>query len=154
MYAITKLSSKSQTLISEITAGNKSRALPVSIALARLIANKLALPTSEVECIDNFFNTQHSVVVQARLSILNDIILLDLTTVLDLIKRFYAFRYLQISSPKHVLLKPDSAVLDFFRITRSFDIATLEAIQNNATLITELTTRFIDLIDELKEDLT
>lgn len=152
MYHITKLSQASQTLIADISGSNKSRALPVSITLARLLANRLPLPTSEVECIDTFYNAQHAVAALTRLSSLNELLLLDTATIVDLIKRFYRLRYQQVCPQDHVLMRPQTAVLDFFRVTKSVDETTITCIYENATYIMELTTRFIDLLNELKEE--
>lgn len=149
MFNITKASSKSQAFIAELSQQNKSRSLPVSIALARLIAIKLPLPTAEVECINAFYNTQSAVQSHSLISQLNDIVILDVDTVKELVKRYYMYRYQQVYMQEHVLLRSEHALVDFFKISKVFDDATLEAIGGNHVLITECTTRFIDLLQEI-----
>lgn len=151
MFPITKLSARSQQLVTDISGNNKSRSLPVSIVLARLVAIGLPLPSAKVECINAFFNTQLSIEVQSKLSTLNELLLLDIDSIIDLVKKFYGFRYEQVYGQQHVLLRPETAALDFFRVSKYFDEATLNAIGGQSTMITDLTTRFIDLLAELTD---
>lgn len=149
MYVITKLSPKSQQFIAEINAQNKGKQLPVTISLARLIAYDLPLPTAKVEDIQGFLNTQHGVDVRLRLGQLNEILFIDHDAVMDYVHRFYGFRYNQIDTPKTLLLKPETAVLDLFRIRRSFDDTSLTCIQENSDYISRLTNCFIQLLTDI-----
>ena len=151
MFNITKASSKSQAFIAELAQSNKSRSVPVSIALSRLIAIRQPLPSAEVECINSFYNTQVAIVVHNVISQINDIVLLDVDTVKELSKRYYAYRYQQVYGQDHVLLRCEHAIVDFFKISKVFDDATLQALAENPTLITEVTTRFIELLKEINE---
>ena len=149
MHTYIKLSSKSQLLISELNSQNKGKQLPVTIALARLMAYALPLPTAEVEDIVGFLKTQHGVDVQMQLTQLNEVLFIDTPAVSDYITKFYTVRYAQVCSCKHVLLKPATAVLDLFKITRSFDAASLACIEAHADYINRLTNGFIQLLDDL-----
>ncbi len=149
MYAITKISSKTQLFISELNSQNKGKQLPVTIAIARLIAYELPLPSTEVDDINGFLKTQHGVDVQMRLNGINEILFLDTVGVMEYISKFYAVRYAQVSTCSHLLLKPATAVLDLFKITRSFDEVSLTCIQDNADYINRLTNGFIQLLADL-----
>lgn len=149
-YNITKLPQNTQTFIAGLSSMNKSRQLPVSIALARLIANHLPLPSAEVECIETLYNTQHAVEVQLQLGSLNELILIDIDTVNELIKKFYSFRYNNVYSCDHLLLRRETAVLDFFKVTKYFDEVSIKCIDENHSYIAELTLRFIELFECLK----
>lgn len=151
MYAITKLSSKSQLFISELNGQNKGKQLPVTITLARLIAYELPLPTAEVEDVNSFLRTQHGVDVQMRINALNEILFLDTAAVTEYINKFYTVRYAHLCSRSRLLLKPATAVLDLFKITHSFDEASLACIQDNADYINRLTNGFIQLLEDLKQ---
>lgn len=150
MYQFTKLTAKTQLFITQITSENKSKQLPVSIALSRLIAYQLPMPSNEVESIDNFFNTQLAVDVYGQVNQLNELLFLDVDAVIEYIRKFYAFRYSYMNPGLHLLIKPEQAVYDFFKITKCFCLETLKEIEQNGSYIAELTNRFIDLLNELK----
>lgn len=150
MYQYTKVSNKTQLFISQISSENKSRTLPVTIALSRLLAYKLPLPSAPVDCIDSFFNTQIAVDVTMNVNVLNELMFIDADAVMEYIRKFYTYRYNQVNPSLHLLLKPETAVYDMFKITKSFSADVLTEISASANYINELTNRFIDLLSELE----
>lgn len=151
MYQILTLSSDSQKFISELTSGNKTRTLPVSIAIARVIANEVILPSTEVDNITTFFNVQAGIDCSKYVSDINEILPIDSQCIMDLIVKFYNYRYNSAYPCSHILaVKKETAIVDFFRISKVFDETTLDVIKENCVQLTELVAKFLKLITELK----
>jgi len=148
-YELTKLSNQSQMYIGFISSNLQSRSKAVSLAIARVLASKLTLP-SEATDITAFYNTQHRITVEGLINRLNSLVVLDVNTVLDYTKKFYQFRYEALYPSQHVLaINKESAVCDFFKISKMFDCAVLDVIKNEGTIITEANMRFTQILNEL-----
>lgn len=151
MYTVTKLTNNSQTFVSELSLDGKSRRVETSIALARIIAMELTLPTSQVDDLQNYFNLQLRVDINSKVYQLNEIMSLDVKAVLDLVYKFYYYRY-NVMAPTIGLISVNrsNAIVDFFNISKSFDPETIRIIEENSIYITELTLKFNKLLTELQ----
>lgn len=151
MYNITKLSKPSQDFISQLTLGNRSKALETSIALARVLAYGLAIPSSPVEDVAGFFRSQHKVQLLGVVGLINELTILDLEAVVVCAERFYTLRYQAAFGDCYVMaLKKETAIVDFFKISKIFDPVTIQCIEDNSLAITSMVNKFKTIVDELK----
>jgi hypothetical protein len=151
MYSITKLKKESQDFIMSLTTGNKSRSVTTSIALGKVIADRLSLPSGEVENIAAYYRTSSTADFNSLLSEINELVILDITAVTDYAAKFYMNRYYNaFPAPVTIALKPETAVTDFFSIGRSFDKCTLDTIQEHCVCLTDQVSKFKILIGELR----
>ena len=151
MYNITNLSKESHSFISELSLSNKTRTLPVSIAIARILSNELILPSSPVENIQLFYNTQVKVDLICGLSELNEIFIVNTKDIEDLVFNFYLLRYNSVYPCSHIIaLSKETAIVDFFKISKVLDKATLACIEENCIYITGTVTKLLRLIEDLK----
>jgi hypothetical protein len=151
MFQITKLSKDSRDFISILSLTGKSKDLQTSLALARVIAFDLTLPTAPVDSINSFYISQHKLEVENIISTINEIILVDIKTVLDYVSKFYSLRYNICNGSKTVLaFNKETAIVDFFNISSSIDLVAINTISDNPVKMTELVNKFNILKQELK----
>lgn len=148
-YELTKLSQQSQMYLGFIISNQVSRSKAISLVVARILASDLQLPEECADC-GMFYNTQHRISVEHKLNRLNNLVILDVQTVLDYTKKFYQFRYESMYPSAHFLaVSKESAVLDFFKISKIFDCETIKVIEENYVTINEGNMRFKQIISEL-----
>lgn len=148
-YELTKLSQQSQMYLGGIISNQTSRSKAISLVIARILASDLQLPEECADC-GMFYNTQHRITVEQKLNRLNNLVILDVQTVLDYTKKFYQFRYESMYPSAHLLtVCKDTAILDFFKISKIFDCETLKVIQDNHVAINEGNLRFKQIVSEL-----
>ena len=151
MFQITKLSEDSQKLISLLMTSNKSRCDVTSLAWGRLLALDLPLPSMAVEDCEEYFNANLCQQVEYDIADINELIALNKDRVLDIVRRFFLFRYRTVFTPAPVLLfNKELAVEGFFGLTQYFDECTFKVICDESMLLMELTTKFIRFLDDLK----
>jgi len=151
MSYITKLSKASQDFISNLAMTGKSRSLETSLALARVLANSMSVPSTPVESPVIYFKTTYQISIEEQLSNINEIVVLDIQTILDYALKFFQFKYFTVHSDSHVLaLNCETAIVDFFKISKVFDQEALKAIQENCSFITNAVNNFNRVIDEIK----
>lgn len=151
MFQITKLSEDSQKLISLLMTTNRSRSDATSLALGRLLALQLPMPSMAVEDSEAYFNETVRQQLEYEIADINELIVLNKDRVLDIAKRFFLFRYRTVFSPASVLLFcKETAVESFFGLTQSFDEVTFTTIREESMTIMDLTTKFIRFLDDLK----
>lgn len=150
-YYNTKLTSKSQMYLSALTSSNRSRSKEVSIAIARIVSNRFSIPVG-VQDITAYYNTQVRLELEAMVNSLNNLVVLDIQSILDYSAKFYNFRYLSACPSVHILaVNNQTAVVDFFSISRIFDEAFLKILSEHAVCITEATLRFSDILEEIAD---
>lgn len=148
-YDLTKLSQQSQLYIGFISSNMRSRSKAISLAVARIVASNLALPNENVDIVQ-FYNLQHRMEVECLINRLNRLVILDVESTLDYVKKFYQFRYESMYPSQHVLaISKEFAIVDFFKISKIFDEATLNVIKNDPVIITEANLRFTQILSEL-----
>lgn len=151
MFAMTKLSQETQGLVSELISTNKSRSMEVSIALARVLVASLPMPTAPVDDITMYFRQQHKISLGVIINQINEIVVLDLSAVEDYCLKFYQYRYQALYPDKAIIaLKLETALVDFFQISRCFDEASIACIVAQPILMTGLNSKFNKMLDELK----
>jgi len=151
MYQITQLKPDSIKFVSEINTSNRSRSLAMSITVAKLLANSISLPTTEVDNLQLYYNTQSRLELEEKLYKLNELIVLDVKTISDLVMKFYQFRYNSLYPCCNVLaVKQETALVDFFRISKVFEQSIIDCINQDYMYITEMTTKLLRLFEDLK----
>jgi hypothetical protein len=153
MFAITKLSKVSQDFINRLVSNNKSRSPEVSLAIAKVLTVQLPIPSSPVEDVCTYFKTTNQIEIEATLNSINELAIIDVNMILDYCLKFFMVRYNLAYPSKHVLVfNTDTAVIDFFGISRYIDPATLALIGAECVGLTESVNRFNQLIEELKAE--
>lgn len=152
MYS-TLLSKESNEFINDIFSNASSKTPEVSFSIAYALANKLVLPTSKVDNVIEFYNQNSKNSVNLFLSIINEIILLDLDVVNELIVNVYQLRYDAVFGRDNVLaMKPETAVEDLFGISKYINKDIISAIKANPLLITKCVNKFHKVFCELSTD--
>jgi hypothetical protein len=152
VFHITKLSSTSSNFLGQISVSGKSRNIQTSIALGRVLADSLSLPSTPVDSITTLYNNQFRINIEQIISNINEICLLDVKQVLDFTLKFYTYRY-NICNPDKVILafNKDTAIEDFFKISKVFDNETIKVICENPIAITDLVNKFNIVIEEISK---
>lgn len=148
---MTKLSSKSIQYTTELSTNNKSKSPLISLILAKTLVLDIPLPTSKVEDEKQYFLMNNKVDVVNDLYVINEIIAIDIDYVLDLILKFYVWKYERFYCKELGLIRSkDTAILDFFDITDHFALSDLETLSESKeeTLYHQLNIK--RLIDDLK----
>ena len=150
MAQITKLSSSSLSFVSKLTTNNTSRAMSTSIALGRTLSNSLTLPSSPVDNPLQYFKIQNQLNLESLISTINEIVIIDTNAVLDYATKFYEYRYASVHPTPHVIaLNKQSAIADFFSISKHFSKECLSVIESNPVFMTDLVNNFKNMIAEL-----
>lgn len=151
MFQITKFCKDSRDFISLLSLNGKSRSLQVSIALGRVLSNNLPLPTGPVDSIVSYYNLQYRNEIEQQVSVINEVCLLNVNTVLDYCLKFYAYRY-NCANPDDVIIavNKETALVDFFKLSSIFDNEAIKTIVENPVEMTDLVNKFNKIRDELK----
>lgn len=129
-----------------------SKSLITSVCIAKVYVQKLQLPltpTGQLQTAE-YFDMNLKIEADLFLSKINEIILIDKQTCLDLISRFYSYRaavFFSTFSPLRV--REDKGLIDFFCLDRFFDPVTLETIDKNGKITIELMNGFSKLFEVL-----
>lgn len=151
MLQITKLSSISQNFIASLALNNKSRTIAVSIALSRVLSDRFSMPSVPVENVVLYFKTQNQLELDSMVSQLNELVALDISTVINYTIKFYQYRYHSVYPTFNIIaLNKETAIVDFFNISKYFDKGAIEVIQDGPLYITEVANKFRDVLSELK----
>lgn len=149
-FAISKLGKSSQDFVSTMTRNAKSRSMTASLALARVLANELGLPSSPVDSIQQYYQVQCRIGVEGKLCVINELMIVDCKLVLEMVEKLFRLRYSMAHPPATVFaFKADTAVEDFFGISREFDQATLQAVKLAPGELTAYVNEFTTMVREL-----
>ena len=151
MNIVLKLSAESQAFINNIASGGRGASKEVSIALARAVAYSLPLeiPTESSE-IAGLYRNQRRGKVEEVISYINEVVSLDVNSVLSYTEKFYSHRLEVATLNSPVLaLKSETAVVDFFKIGKYFDPDMLTVLAGDPVFITGTTNQFTNLLKQL-----
>jgi hypothetical protein len=127
--SITILNQEQQLYVGRMN--SKGKDLAFMISAAKVISDSLSLPEEPISVIelDMYYNTTHGVCVSTTVDALNSLILIDIDALNLLTRNFYKLR-VSYSQPFNSLLitNKDSAVLDFFNISRYISPIILQCI--------------------------
>src|ERR1035437_2821196 len=98
--------------------GIKARTLATSLAIAKYLADTAPMPSGPSDDIQQIYNTNVSIGVGIKLSLLNELVAVDVNTILDLTNHLYKARYYAVYPPMRAMfLSPDTFVTDFFGLS-------------------------------------
>lgn len=127
-------SKDAQDHILYFTNEGRGKAVVSTVAIGRAIANRLSMPSGEVENIDNYFRTFLQIDTLRQVSRLNEMFLVEVQEVMEFVAKFYKLRYAVLFPRKNVYCTNSvTALQDFIGISQYLDQATVELIQKNPT---------------------
>lgn len=127
-----KLSSGQQDELSYLNANGRNKSYLTSIAVGRILANRLPLPSSMVENFEHFYRTTYQIEVTRNISKINEILLLDVETVQTYVLKFFKLRYVLMNPANNVYcVNPETALQDFLGISQQLDSVTVQEIKSS-----------------------
>ena len=151
MYQISKLSQDSQSFIAGLSQTGKSSSAEVAFMIGREIANKLDLPSSRVDSPDQYFRVTYQIEAESLINEINEMLVIDVNVTLGYIIKFYNYRYNVAYPDRGVFaVSKDTAIEDFFKISKEFDKAILDKIKEDPIFFTGLANNLYRLLEELK----
>lgn len=153
MFQITKLSPASANFLAQLSLSGKSRSTQASIALGRVLADSLSIPSTPVDSIVTIYNTQYRLQVEEIISSINEICLLDVKQVLDFTLKFYTYRY-NICNPEKIILafNKETAIVDFFKISKVIDNESIKVICEDPIGMTDLVNKLSLVLEEFSKE--
>lgn len=152
MYAISKLSPISQGFLNSLISSGRSRSKEVSLALARVLNSSVSVPGNVIEDPVGFYRTQHKVNVDAMIGRLNELIVIDIDAISDYCQKYFMYRYTTVNLDRNVLaFTKDTAVEDFFNISRYFDSSTMVVLRSDPLFIVSVMQGFENIIEDLNK---
>ena len=153
MFQITKLSPTSASFLAQLSLSGKSRSMQVSIALGRVLADSLSIPSTPVDSIVTLYNTQYRLNVEETISSINEICILDTKQVLDHTLKFYTYRY-NVCNPEKIILafNKETAIADFFKISKVIDNESLKVISEDPIGMTDLVNKLSVVLEETGQE--
>lgn len=149
-FQMARLGSEQRDFLLSITQSGESRKTLVSVAIAKLITDKLALPGTETNNPVLYFNNQFGVEIYNALSNLNEVAPINVDEIRDLAAKLYVTRH-NVAFPQATcyVRSNDSAVADFFRISRTIDDATLKAIAEGGKRLMVIYNNYVEIVTTL-----
>lgn len=160
MYVFSKLTGRQLELVNYLSTANRSRKLSTSIAIGKAIADIALLPSGPLAIDENnltsprdFFRTTSELNARTYLSMLNELVVIDIDAIIIQAYSFYAARYNTLY-PVSAYYKsnPDLAILDLLGISKSIDQATVEEVKNNPVDILRIYNGVKELFAALGEE--
>lgn len=150
MFAITKLGPNSQAFIAEMAINNQSRSIQSSMAIAKALTFCAALPSTSVDDATAFYRTHVQFDIESKLNSVNEIFVLDTKVIMDFCLKFWQLRYQTANPTCHVFsFNKETAVEDFFGISRCFDKASISVVKNDPLVLAAYINKYKNMLDEL-----
>lgn len=93
---------KNTSFITFLASGLRPRKLSTSLAIAKAVADTLLIPSSDISDYDDFYNVSCANVVGSTLSIFNELVSLDIDTILSYTRKFWKVRVMSVYPPKRI----------------------------------------------------
>ena len=149
MFQQQQLSQQSRLFIQNVHLASPGKSELISIAVARAIAWKLALPTMETSAPSVFYLESHDTAVRETLSRLNEMLVVDIPAILELTKQFWSMRYVIAFPPAYAIGTEADPMATLLGYSNSLSQDTIETMKfNTDTLlpwVNGFTRVFIDL---------
>lgn len=145
---------KSQQSIRLINSIGDNRVEHISAVVALIISKITPLPASSVCDLKNYYDTMCEIQNKGLVSDINEIVLIDKELILELIYKFFQFRYTQVYPNVDIFyLSPDSVITDFFGISGFVGNDILQILINKYKSINVIYSAYLELIKSLRPDL-
>ena len=150
MYSSSKLSNETKSFIQNIPQISKSSQEVVAVALAKVVANELPLPSAPVESAVEFYLSTTYANTRELISAINELVVVDLTRIQELVKTFWLVRY-NILFPRKKLFQTNQVVSEshFFGFSSLLSPTDAVFIQQNSQLLILLANGFAALVAEM-----
>ncbi len=133
MYIAAKFSPATSTFVSYLVNNGISRSKRVSLLIGKALADRLQMPSSEVENISTYFEGTLAKSVRAVLGGINEVVIIDIEAVMQYTETFFKARYTLLNPKKKTFCTdPETIITDFFGITRVVSKETLIEIKSIA----------------------
>lgn len=127
-----KLTSGQQDELSYLNANGRNKSYMTSIAVGRVLANRLPLPSGLMENFEHFYRTTYQIEVTRNISRINELLLLDVETVQTYVLKFFKLRYVMMNPANNVYcVNPETALQDFLGISQQLDSVTVQEIKSS-----------------------
>ena len=147
---MTLLGKDSVAFVEQITTTNQARSIPASLALARVLAFAVEIPSMKMEDLLGHYQDHCLPEITTKLNKINELVIVDFQTTLDLAYQFYMSRYYVVYPIDTVAaFNKETAVEDFFGISRGLSRATLTQIRSTPDLISRYCLGFSRLSEDL-----
>lgn len=135
------LTPKASSFITHIANSGKAKQKSTSLAVARVLASSIALPTEDVSSdVSYYWRNNCHIPVSCKFDALNEMVIHDRAEVMRYAQAFYAHRvctaYMRPTT--YGESGSENQFLNFFGFTQYFDVDTLKHIQNNEDDLTVL----------------
>ncbi len=152
MSLLLNLDKDAQAFILGLSNANLGRNKLTSIALARSLAYKLPILESGYngENASATFKLEHRIKVEQQLSAINELVVIDIPAVLALAESFYCYSDCVAKGESVVILtNKETAVLDFFKITKFFPNDVIEVISEDPAQLSKMCNSFASILKQL-----
>lgn len=152
MFSIANMSPDVSKFLLGLNSAGTSRTKESSISLAKAIANSLAIPSGKVDDFRSFYNSNYKLNVLGTISSVNEITVIDTVTVEDYVIRFLETKYnVAYGESQTLAMKKESAIEDFFGITKSIPCDVIEVIKADPMALTVLVNGFSLVVNEINK---
>lgn len=147
-FAYHRLSRTTQDYLFGFSGTNRARTPAFSLTLALALISRLKCEPGQD---GSTFDMVHRTVVVSQLSILNEMLRIDVDEIIGFMRKLYKFRQHQVDHKGWVnpIVSKESAIMDFFGISLFFSKDDLKLIEDNSMKITidlsKLECLFVDL---------
>lgn len=148
-----KLSAASRVFIDELINNSYGRQKPTCMALARTLAYQANLPDINLQDLSNFYISQTQPDLLNRAYVVNELAPIDIECVKAYAQKFFTLRHNNAYSAQAVFaFRKNSAIVDFFGISRAFSPEDIQVIEANSEQISTHVNGFRILLEELKKE--
>ena len=150
MYSL--LSKESLEFVRLNASTSVSRKPQASLALARVLAYRLDLPSAPVEDIEHYYRDQCELEVMGFINTCNELLIMNMQSVLDYTYSLYLARYYVCHAITTIsAFSTETACEDFFSISRGVSRDTMRLIKEAPAEISALVVKFSFLVEDLSK---
>ena len=148
MYAFHRLCKNDQDFVFSFNGTARARSESVSFSIASVLVNSISFIKDSDK---KFFDAEHILKLTEKFNSLNEILRIDLDKILGYAHKLYNFRvsFLSSSEVPNQIFSSESAVVDFFGVSRFFSKEDLVVITSNGPQIAIDSLRFYELLRTL-----
>lgn len=129
MYALTMLKKEQLEFVLQCNNTGCGRSMDFSIALGKVIADNISLPSSKVLDPKSEYMHNFKMGVYSTISPINELIIVDIDRVVSYVDAFYLARYNLVYGNKSIIISDEDQLTDFFGLNKYIDKVTLEEIK-------------------------
>lgn len=137
MFYLSQLSQDSMTFVNRVLSSSSNRELGFGLALAHAVSRKIALPSTSVDNITEYYILNAKALASKLVSDVNEIVPCVPKDILVNVEAFYKHRYYMAFGHEFPsAIREDRGIADFFGLTTFFGDGVLDYINKNPAKIT------------------